>query len=66
MLVSLKALRLLSIAHSPPRLSSDVSSAGGGGLNDKMGEKDTERESKDKEKNGERKGSKEAGLCICL
>lgn len=33
-------------------------------MNDTGEEKDKER--KDKEKRGERKGSKEAGLCICL
>lgn len=43
MLVSLKASRLSSIAHSPPRTSSTVSSAGGGEMNGTGEENDKER-----------------------
>lgn len=66
MLVSLKALRLSSIARSPPRTSSTASSAGGGEMNDIDQEKDkgVEREGKDEEKR--REGSEKAGLCVRL
>lgn len=63
---SLKALRLSSIAHSPPKTLSTVSSAGGGQMNDTDQWKDKGRETKNEEKSREMKGSKEAGLCVHL
>lgn len=56
----------LSIAHSPPKTSNTVSPVGGGEMNDTDEGKDKGREAKDEGKRREMKGSKEAGLCVCV